>query len=300
MLRPTSLSDIIGQSNVLTRLKIHIKSSQKRQDILPHILLGSRGPGLGKTTIALAISREFNKTPIVVNCANVTNPKQLLPYLVRLQYQDILIADEIHCLNRRCQDLLLTVLEDFKLNLVANKIDKEAIVIDLPKFTCIACSTQIGSLNLPLIDRFPIQEHLQLYSVDELTTLAQLHLSKLNINMPHNCIKHIAKIARGTPRILNTYLIWIRDYIVSQSVRLVDEKTVQFALKLKGVDKNGLTTNDKLYLSCLLKIKRPVGLKPLMEMTKIDRYTIENIIEPFLVNKGYVLKTSKGRMYNIK
>jgi Holliday junction DNA helicase RuvB len=293
--RPSTFNDIIGQSEVITRLKIVTHGSINSGGVLPHILIDGP-PGLGKTTIATAIANELKVNLYTINAANIRSIKNILPYIMGIAPRSILFIDEIHRLPKIVEEFLYPVMEDFVLNItVKDEEDKDKPeTIDLPMFTIAGATTSGGSLSQPFYDRFVIKEHLSYYSVLDLAKLAGLNAQKLGLTIGDDRLLEIAQRSKGTPRILNGRLLWYKNYT---SYYENNDISIDEIFKNQGIDSMGLDSNDRLYLEALKKSKGvPLGLKSISAMTGIAIDTIENSIEPFLVRQGLVIRTQKGRM----
>jgi Holliday junction DNA helicase RuvB len=296
-IRPSRLEDIIGQDDVISRLKI-VSSAFKGSDasgVMPHVLIDGP-PGLGKTTIASAIATELNVNLYTVNGANIRSIKNLLPYLMGIAPRSVLFIDEIHRLPKIVEEFLYPIMEDFVLSLV---IENKPETIDLPMFTIIGATTSGGSLSQPFYDRFTMKEHLSFYSDSDLAKLARLNANKLGIIISDDDLLEIAKRSKGTPRILNARLQWYKSYV---TYHINNKPSVDEIFNTQGIDHRGLDVYDRLYLDILSKNKlNPIGLKSMSSLTGIAIETIENSIEPFMVRMGYVIKTQKGRILgNVK
>lgn len=295
IMRPSKFSDIIGQSEVVQRLKIIAHGCVASNTAMPHILIDGP-PGLGKTTIASSIANELGVNLYTMNAANIRSVKNLLPYLTGMEPRSVLFIDEIHRLTKIVEEFLYPVMEDFVINItVKGDDDKERPeTIDLPFFTLVGATTSGGSLSQPFYDRFTIKEHLSYYGVDELAKLARLNAEKLGLMIKDDDLMEIAKRSKGTPRILNARLQWYRNYCSFYSGKQIDISEV---FKNQGIDELGLDIYDRTYLQVLKKSKgSALGLKSISAMTGIAVETIENSIEPFLVRMGYVIRTQKGRV----
>lgn len=290
ILRPSKFDDIVGQNDVISRLKISTMGCKNDNTILPHILIDGP-PGLGKTTIASAISSEMDVNLYVANAANLRSVKNVISYLMRMTKRSVFFIDEIHRLPKLVEEFLYPVMEDFKFNIV---VDKEPEEIEIPAFTLIGATTSGGSLSQPFYDRFQIKEHLSFYSEDELAKLARLNANKLGISdISDDDLLEIAKRSKGTPRILNGRLQWYKNYRSCMN----NKATVDEIFQLQGIDNYGMDSYDRLYLDTLKKHKgNPLGLKAISSLTGIAIDTIENSVEPYLVRKGFVRRTQKGRI----
>jgi holliday junction DNA helicase RuvB len=287
--RPTSFDKIIGQSNVVNRLKISTMGCKKSGSVLPHVLIDGP-PGLGKTTIAGAIATEMDVNLYTANAANLRSVKSVLPYLLRMTKRSVFFIDEIHRLPKLVEEFLYPVMEDFKINII---LEKEPEEIEIPAFTLVGATTSGGSLSQPFYDRFQIKEHLSFYTDDELAKLAGLNSGDIGLVIPDVDLLEIAKRSKGTPRILNGRLQWYKNYKMCNQ----DSATIDDIFNLQGIDEYGLDVYDRMYLDILKKNKgNPLGLKSISSLTGIAIETIENSIEPYLVRKGFVHRTQKGRV----
>lgn len=288
--RPTNFEDVIGQKDVLKRLKIFTFGCKQNGSILSHVLLDGP-PGLGKTTIASAIANELGVDLIVANAASIRSVGSMTKYLLGLTSRCVLFIDEIHRLPKLVEEFLYPVMEDFKATIV---LDKEPEEIDIPPFTLVGATTSGGTLSQPFYDRFTIKEHLQFYNNDELAQLARLNASKAGLSITENEASEIAKRSKGTPRILNARLEWYKNYVAffKDADDSIDEIFNQ-----QGIDENGLDENDRKYMEILKSnLGNPLGIKSISSMTGLAMDTIENSIEPYLVRMGYAVRTSKGRI----
>jgi Holliday junction DNA helicase RuvB len=294
-IRPTSFDEIIGQDNVVSRLRIMSTGCKNNNGTMPHVLIDGP-PGLGKTTIAGALANEMNVNLYTTNAANIRNIKSIMPYIMGMTPRSILFIDEIHRLPKIVEEFLYPVMEDYVLNItVKTDDDKDKIEsIDLPIFTMIGATTNGGLLSQPFYDRFVIKEHLSFYSDNDLAKVAKLNCEKMNIAISDDDLLQIAKRSKGTPRILNGRLQWYKNYI---SCHPNHKRSIDEIFELQGIDENGFDIYDNMYLSVLKKAKgSALGLKTISSMTGIAIETIENSIEPFLVRKGYIVRTQKGRI----
>jgi Holliday junction DNA helicase RuvB len=294
-IRPSKFSDIIGQQDVLTRLQIMVAGCKDSQGVMPHVLIDGP-PGLGKTTIASAIANEMGVNMYTVNGAAIRSIKNILPYIMGIAPRSVLFIDEIHRLPKIVEEFLYPVMEDFVLSItVKDEEDKDKPEnIELPMFTIVGATTSGGSLSQPFYDRFQIKEHLCFYNEFELAKLAESNAQKLGLMIQPSELIEIARRSKGTPRILNGRLQWYKNCVAFYKDK---NMTIDEIFENQGIDKNGLDVYDRLYLDVLLKSKgAALGLKSISSMTGIAIDTIENSIEPFLVRKGFVVRTQKGRV----
>jgi holliday junction DNA helicase RuvB len=288
-LRPTTFDEIIGQSSVISRLRISTLGCKNSGTVMPHVLIDGP-PGLGKTTVASAIASEMDVNLYTTNAANLRSVKNVIQYLLRMTKRSVFFIDEIHRLPKLVEEFLYPVMEDFKFSMV---MEKEPEEIEVPAFTLVGATTSGGSLSQPFYDRFQIKEHLNFYSDDELAKLARSNADKLGLSVDDNDLLEIAKRSKGTPRILNGRLQWYKNY----KSCMEDNATVDEIFQLQGIDNNGMDSYDRAYLDLLKANKgNPLGLKAISSLTGIAIDTIENSVEPYLVRKGFVRRTQKGRV----
>lgn len=293
-IRPASFDDVVGQEDAIHRLRIMTSGCKSSGQVMPHVLIDGP-PGLGKTTIASAIANELGVNLYTVNAAAVRTIKNIIPYLMNLEPRSVLFIDEIHRLPKLVEEFLYPVMEDFRIDmLVENKPDS----IDLPVFTMVGATTSGGSLSQPFYDRFTMKEHLSFYSDNVLAKLVRSNAAKLGLSLTDSQMISIAERSKGTPRILNARLQWYKNYVESYPE---DKDDIDKIFNSQGIDSNGFDCNDKLYIEILKKNRtNPLGLKAISSMTGIAMETIENSIEPYMVRKGYVIRTQKGRLLNTR
>lgn len=290
--RPQTFKDVVGQKDVIKRLKINATGCKISGSVMPHVLIDGP-PGLGKTTIASAIANELNVDIVTCNAANLRSVKSITPYLMGINPRAVLFIDEIHRLPKLVEEFLYPVMEDFKMTITVEDNTEE---IDLPQFTVVGATTSGGSLSQPFYDRFTIKEHLNFYTNDELAKLARLNTTKMGLNVSDSDLLEIAKRSKGTPRILNARLKWYQNYILSVGDDGIDE-----IFDAQGIDQFGMDVYDRLYVEVLEKnLGNPLGLKSISSLTGIAIETIENSIEPYLIREGYVARTQKGRVLGKK
>ncbi len=287
--RPKTFDNVIGQKDVVSRLKIFTYGCKNGGGVMPHVLIDGP-PGLGKTTLASAIANDLGNDLVVANGASIRSVKNMTRYLLNIQPNTVLFIDEIHRLPMIVEEFMYPVMEDFKASVVLGSEPEE---IDIPAFTLIGATTSGGSLSQPFYDRFTIKEHLQFYTVNELAKLAGLNAEALSLKISSDHLSGIAERSKGTPRILNARLEWYKNYTNFYP----EAKNVDEIFNTQGIDRHGMDENDRKYLDILMKNRgNPLGIKSLSGMTGIAIDTIENSIEPYLVREGFVIRTQKGRV----
>ena len=297
-LRPKTLSEYIGQTKVKENMKVYIEAAKKRGEPLDHVLLYGP-PGLGKTTLSNIISNEMNSNIKITSGPAIEKPGDLAAILTSLSEYDVLFIDEIHRLSKSVEEILYPALEDFTLDIVIGKgPSSKSIRLDLPKFTLIGATTKAGSLTTPLRDRFGIIHRLELYSIEDLTTIVKRSSKILNIEIENEAAVEIARRSRGTPRIANRLLKRVRDYAMVLGNGKIDLKIAKHALNKLEIDELGLDEIDrKLLESMIIQYGgRPVGIEALAVTIGEEVDTIEDVYEPYLIQIGFIARTLRGRM----
>ena len=290
-LRPASLDEYIGQDKVKENMKIYIEAAKKRGEPLDHCLFYGP-PGLGKTTISTIIANEMHSNIKITS-------GDLAAILTSLSEYDVLFIDEIHRLSKSVEEILYPALEDFTLDIVIGKgPSSKSIRLDLPKFTLIGATTKAGSLTTPLRDRFGIIHRLELYSIEDLSTIVKRSSKILNIEIEKEAAVEIARRSRGTPRIANRLLKRVRDYAMVLGNGKIDLKIAKHALNKLEIDELGLDEIDrKLLESMIIQYGgRPVGIEALAVTIGEEVDTIEDVYEPYLIQIGFIARTLRGRM----
>jgi Holliday junction DNA helicase RuvB len=297
-LRPQRLEEMVGQRDVIERLRIALNASRKRDEALGHILFDGP-PGLGKTTFAMCIPRELS-VPIQFTSGPVLKaPKDLIPYLSNAEQRSVLFIDEIHRIPRAVEEYLYTAMEDFRIDIViGDGINARTINLSLKQFTLIGATTRAGMLSGPLRDRFHIREHLGFYDLPELTEIVRRSARKLTVGIDDESAVEIARRSRGTPRIANNRLRWCRDYADSRAGGNINLQTARAALEMANIDILGLDKQDRAYLDTIIRVFAggPVGVEAVAHTMNLATDTLSDEVEPFLLRAGLTIRTPRGRI----
>lgn len=297
-LRPLSLNEFIGQEQARGNLSVFIEAARARKEALDHVLLYGP-PGLGKTTIAQIISRELGVSFRSTSGPLLSKAGDLAAILTNLQENDVLFIDEIHRLNPAIEEVLYPAMEDFSLDIIIGEGPAARIVkIDLPKFTLVGATTRIGLISNPLRDRFGIPTRLVFYSNAELQIVVERGARILNAKLTQDGASEIAKRSRGTPRIALRLLKRVRDFASVAGSEIIDAKAADKALNMLEVDHAGLDSADRRYLRFIAEkyAGGPVGVETISAALSEQRDTIEETIEPYLLQLGFIQRTPRGRM----
>ena len=297
-LRPTSLSEFVGQKQVCENLKIFIEAAKKRGEALDHVLLFGP-PGMGITTLASIIAKEHGVGFRATSAPMISKSGDLAAILTNLEPNDVLFIDEIHRLNPAIEEVLYSAMEDFQLDLIIGEgPSARSVRIDLQPFTLVGATTRSGMLSTPLRERFGIPLRLDFYSPEELEKIVTRGASLLGMPLSREGAMEIAKRSRGTPRVAGRLLRRVRDFGAVCGADEVDNKIADNALRRLDVDNYGLDAFDRRYLNCILQNYGggPVGADTLAAALSEERDTIEEVIEPFLLKLGFLQRTPRGRV----
>ena len=297
MLRPKDLTEYVGQQPVKEQMDIFISAAKNREESLDHVLIFGP-PGLGKTTLAHVIANELDVNLKHTSGPALERPGDLAAILTNLEERDVLFVDEIHRLSPVVEEVLYPALEDYQLDIVIGEgPSARSIRLDLTPFTLIGATTRAGSLTSPLRARFGISQRLEFYNFDELSTIVKRSAGILNIDIDDTGAQQIATRARGTPRIANRLLRRTRDFAEVRAEGRIDQQVATDAMELMKVDENGFDLLDRKYLLAIIETfgGGPVGINAIAAAIGEERGTLEDIIEPFLIQRGFLLRTSRGR-----
>lgn len=301
-IRPVRLDDYIGQEAVRTQMRIFIQAAINRHEALDHVLIFGP-PGLGKTTLASIIAHEMGVQIKQTSGPVLERAGDLAAILTNLQENDVLFIDEIHRMNPMIEEVLYPAMEDYKLDiLIGEGPSARSIKLDIPPFTLVGATTRAGLLTSPLRDRFGIVQRLEFYSVADLSSIVMRSARLLGLDIHEKGAFEIARRARGTPRIANRLLRRVRDYAEVKHDGRIDEHIANDALNMLNVDQQGFDVMDRKLLSAVIErfAGGPVGVDSLAAAIGEERGTIEDVIEPYLIQEGYLLRTPRGRQVSDK
>jgi Holliday junction DNA helicase RuvB len=301
-LRPQSLTDFIGQEQARSNLRVFIQAAKARGDALDHVLFAGP-PGLGKTTLAQIMAKELGVGFRATSGPVISKAGDLAALLTNLEERDVLFIDEIHRLNPAVEEILYPAMEDFQLDLIIGEGPAaRSVRIDLAKFTLVGATTRTGLLTTPLRDRFGIPVRLNFYTHAELELIVSRGARVLKVEMSEDGAQEIARRARGTPRIAGRLLRRVRDFAAVEGAACVTREVADSALRQLEVDSEGLDALDHRYLNCIAKNYDggPVGIETLSAALSEPRDALEEIVEPYLLQQGFVGRTPRGRVLTLK
>jgi Holliday junction DNA helicase RuvB len=297
-LRPAVLPDFVGQGKVKERLEVLIAAAKQRGEALEHLLF-SGPPGLGKTSLAFIIAKAMDAQIKCTSGPTIEKAGDLAGLLTTLEKGDILFIDEIHRLNKTIEEYLYPAMEDYRLDIIIDQgPNARSVRLNLPKFTLIGATTRAGMISAPLRSRFGMVNRLDYYHADELAQIVSRSARILNVALSAEAAREIARRSRGTPRIANNLLRWVRDYASVKAGGKVDEEAADAALKMLEIDADGLDEMDKRLLETLLHKfdGGPVGVNSLAVAVGEEPGTLEEVHEPYLIMEGFISRTPQGRV----
>ncbi len=296
-LRPQHLSEVIGQRAVAARLAVAIQAARVRKEPLPHILFDGP-PGLGKTTFATVLHNELGVELNMTSGPALDKKMDVMPYLTNAVEGSILFIDEIHRLPKTVEEFIYPVMEDFRVDVVlGDGMNARTINLPLKKFTIIGATTRSGMLSGPLRDRFHLHEHLEYYDPEDLARIVAVNASKLRTTITPDAAHELARRSRGTPRLANARLRWVRDFATARADGQIDLAIARDALAMQEVDEEGLDRQDRRYLETLIRVFKggPTGAEAIAATMSLAVDTLTDEVEPYLLRREFLVRTPRGR-----
>lgn len=296
-LRPQKLHEMVGQRAVYARIEIAVDAAVKRGEPLGHVLFDGP-PGLGKTTFATCIPHELGVALQIASGATLKAPKDVIPYLTNAEEGSVLFIDEIHRMQKAVEEFLYPAMEDFRIDLTLGEgVNARTINMPLKPFTLIGATTRTGLLSAPLRDRFQMREHLDFYSVEELSEIVTRNAAKLRVEIEPDAALEIASRSRSTPRLANNRLRWVRDFAMSRADGRITRPVAKAALDMQGIDVLGLDPQDRKYLETIARVFAggPVGVEAVGHTMNVPADTLIDEVEPYLLRSELIIRTPRGR-----
>src|SRR4051794_11515252 len=297
-LRPRWLREVIGQKAVVQRLGIVLNACRKLKEPLSHILFDGP-PGLGKTTFATVLPNELGTTVQMTSGPALSKPSDLIPFLTNAEEGSILFIDEIHRMPRVVEEFIYPAMEDFRVDIILGEgVSARTISLKLKRFTLIGATTRSGMLSGPMRDRFKMHEHLEFYTTEELAQIVRVNAKKLNTPITDEAALELARRSRGTPRIANSRLWWVRNYSASEADGRITLDVARAALDMAEVDRVGLDKQDRKYLETLIGVfdGGPTGVEALAATMNLPTDTLSDEVEPYLLREQFIVRTPRGRL----
>ncbi len=297
-LRPKSIQEYIGQRSIIEKLSISIEASKIREEPHEHLIMYGP-PGLGKTTLAHIIAKEMDSRLVTTTGPTLSRIADLMGILTNLEKRDILFIDEIHRLPKAVEEFIYPAMEDFKVDFIVDKGPFSKVInVPLKRFSLLGATTRIGLLSAPLRDRFGISYHLDFYPPDEIKTIVLRSARLLDVGIDDESAGIIADRSRGTPRIANRLLRRVRDYATVRADGSIDANVAEASLKMEGIDSRGLDDLDRSLLKVVIEYYNggPVGIEAIAATLSEEVDTLEEMVEPYLLKIGFIMRTKRGRM----